>query len=99
MRRKEKQAIEFLKYSKNSSFDIDINECLEELELEIQNGLEDKTSSLSMIPTYLNSNINTKSNKKVILIDAGGSNLRIANGQFDKDMNPIISNCIQTKMS
>lgn len=50
---------------------------------EMQAGLDGKKSSLLMIPTYLAFCEKVVRNKKIVCVDAGGTNLRITTAYFD----------------
>ncbi|MDL2236701.1 hypothetical protein LJC56_02570 [Christensenellaceae bacterium OttesenSCG-928-K19] len=54
---------------------------------EMQKGLDGQESSLLMLPSYLQLREDVQKNKKVICIDAGGTNLRIALTHFDDEGN------------
>ena len=72
---------EFLHKYQMASIDIDPFKTLEKFNLEIKKGLERddvvKNCSIPMIATYLNPDIMVEDNKKVIVVDAGGTNLRV----------------------
>ncbi|MDA3832312.1 MAG: hexokinase [Spirochaetales bacterium] len=58
---------------------------------EMQKGLEGKKSSLQMIPTYISTDKELLYDSPVIVIDAGGTNLRTAVVQFGKSGDARIS--------
>ena len=70
--------------------DIDVNATLERFKKEMDKGLEKvgpiRVCSIPMIPTYLNPSVRIKINEKVIVIDAGGTNLRVGVAFFDGDL-------------
>lgn len=80
----------FLKKYQMSCDDIDIKVTLDNFDKEINKGLEKddvvKVCSIPMIATYLNPDINIKTNEKVIVVDAGGTNLRVGLAYFDGTM-------------
>ena len=80
------EAKEFLKKYQMTSSDIDISEALKAFKLEIDKGLKKdgpiSECSIPMIPTYLNPNVSPIENEKVIVVDAGGTNLRIGIGVY-----------------
>lgn len=84
------QVEEFLKKYKMdfSSVDLDIN-CSMFAE-EMQKGLDGEESSLMMIPTYISIDSEVPVNEPVIVIDAGGTNFRVAVVYFDADRKPVI---------
>ena len=58
---------------------------------EMQAGLEGKDSSLAMIPSYCSPEADPRPGENVIVIDAGGTNLRTCLVTFDMDKKPVIS--------
>ena len=94
-------AIDFLKRYHMASSDIDINFSLLKFSEEIEKGLKKvgNVSEVSVpnIPTFLNPNILIRNNEKVIVIDAGGTNLRIGISYFD-GKNWQIEDVIEDKM-
>ncbi len=68
-------------------FDQNVARFIEEMDI----GLAGKVCSLPMIPTYISMEDNVPANEPVIVIDAGGTNLRIAIVQFDYDGKPVVS--------
>ena len=57
---------------------------------EMTRGLNGEDSSLAMIPTYIESDASIPANEKVVVLDAGGTNLRAALLSFDAEGEPII---------
>lgn len=57
---------------------------------EMQAGLDKRPSSLMMIPSYTRVDNNLPQNKEVIVIDAGGTNLRVATVHFNEKKHPVI---------
>lgn len=57
---------------------------------EMQRGLDAGGSSLMMIPTYISMDKEIPLNEPVIIIDAGGTNFRVAVVYFDNDKKPVI---------
>ena len=67
------------------------NECgrfIREMEL----GLNDDDKGLPMIHTYVSDDGAVPKNEKIIVMDAGGTNLRVASVYFDNDGDPVIDN-------
>ncbi|MBK5200274.1 MAG: hexokinase [Spirochaetaceae bacterium] len=58
---------------------------------EMERGLDLKESSLSMIPTYISDKSSLVPGKKLIVIDAGGTNLRTCLVTFNKELQPEIT--------
>lgn len=71
-----------------SSIDID-HECRVFIE-DMQKGLDGHRDSLDMLPTYIPMGDSIKINEPVIVMDAGGTNFRVAVIHFDEDKNPVI---------
>ncbi len=61
-------------------------------------GLAGRESSLPMLPTYLRTDNKLPIKEKVIVIDAGGSNLRVALAWFDQNSKPVFDNISLYKM-
>lgn len=57
---------------------------------EMQKGLDGTGSSLMMIPTYISMDKDLPVNEPVIVIDAGGTNFRVAVVYFDGNKKPVI---------
>ena len=55
---------------------------------EMARGLAGESSSLRMIPTYLSAEALPRRGEPVIVLDAGGTNLRVALMEFDSDGRP-----------
>lgn len=66
---------------------------------EMEKGLEkDNDSSLPMIPTYIGEGAPIVPGQSVIVIDAGGTNLRTCLVTFDDDLKPVISDFKKVSM-
>lgn len=74
------------------SSNVDINALLAEFDHQMSAGLEGKVQSLAMIPAYVDVNRSVPTNTPIIVLDAGGTNLRVAVIQFDPSGNVTISN-------
>jgi len=59
---------------------------------EMERGLAAEQSSLAMLPTYIETERRIPLNKPVIVMDAGGTNFRVATVSFDQDGNSNIEN-------
>jgi hexokinase len=57
---------------------------------EMQKGLDSANSSLMMIPTYIGMDKDLPVNEPIIVVDAGGTNFRVAAVHFDIDKKPVI---------
>lgn len=82
----------------NLSCDIfDFEKCCRDYCDEMEKGLVSK-SSFEMLPTYIEMGHKIPLNKKVIVIDAGGTSLRIATVYFDDSESAVIENFCKYKM-
>lgn len=88
----------FLKEHKLESEDIYIQEIVDEITLEMLNGLEGKESSLRMIPTYIEADNKFLTDVPVVAIDAGGTNFRAALVNINREGKLEVSNMISTRM-
>ena len=71
----------FSKY--NFQQDVDAESLLEEFDRQMTAGLGDTPKSLKMLPAYLGVDKPVPSEKPIIVLDAGGTNLRVAVVWFD----------------
>jgi hexokinase len=78
--------------------DIDMDACCDIFIQEMQTGLEGQNSSLAMIPTYIEVGKDIPVGKPVIVLDAGGTNFRVATVYFDEAGKSVIENFIQKPM-
>ncbi len=77
----------------------DIERDSEIFKQEMIKGLEQKDgSSLKMLPTYLTADGEIPINEKVIVVDAGGTNFRVAVVEFDQDLKMVEHYFEQYKM-
>ncbi|QEN08654.1 hexokinase [Oceanispirochaeta crateris] len=81
----------FLKKQEMLSADVDLKDCVRLFMEEMDKGLSGE-SSIAMIPTYIETENPIPPGKKVVVIDAGGTNLRTALVSFDKNYKPVIEN-------
>ena len=81
---------EFLKKYEMDHEGIDIEKNCRVFMQEMVAGLEGKESSLKMIPTYISMDKEVTLEKPVIVMDAGGTNFRVAVVYFDKNKKPVI---------
>lgn len=88
---KQKQMVnDFLKKYKMDYESIDIEKGCEDFIKDMENGLEGNTSSLKMIPTYITIDREIPLEEPVIVMDAGGTNFRVAVAYFDKNKKVVI---------
>lgn len=72
----------------NESFDLE-SDCRDFMR-EMSDGLEGKKSSLKMIPTYIALDKDIPLEEPVIVMDAGGTNFRVAAAYFGSEKKPVI---------
>jgi hexokinase len=72
--------------------DIDIDKSCSSFLEEMQKGLAGEDSSLQMIPTYIETGKDVPTNEPVIVVDAGGTNFRVATAYFDQNKKPVLEN-------
>ncbi|MGQ8336933.1 hexokinase family protein [Sunxiuqinia sp. A32] len=89
---------QFLKDHKISSDYIDMQSLVTSFIKDMEAGLEGKSSSLMMIPTFIETDKSVKVNEPVIAVDAGGTNLRMAKVYFDDELSLITEDLQQSKM-
>ena len=75
--------LEFIKKHGMDYRDIHIEKLLNAYLEEMQKGLDGEKSSLLMLPSYVNTAGTVQSGRPVVVVDAGGTNLRIALIEFD----------------
>ncbi|MBA7679614.1 hypothetical protein ES703_87913 [subsurface metagenome] len=88
----------FLKDNGMYHEDIDMGACCDIFLEEMQGGLAGKDSSLAMIPTYIEVGKDIPAGKPVIVLDAGGTNFRVATVYFGESGKPVIENFVQKPM-
>ena len=76
--------------------DIDIDSQIKLFIAEMAEGLEGRESSLKMFPTFIEYRKKIPKNKPVIVLDAGGTNLRSAVFYFDAGKKPVFAKYRQT---
>jgi len=77
---------------------IDPDTVLDDFLKEMELGLAGEKSSLAMLPTFITIEKPVSAFKPVIVLDAGGTNLRVATVVFGGDGNPKISSLTKHKM-
>ncbi|MCK4293591.1 MAG: hexokinase [Planctomycetes bacterium] len=88
----------FLKDNRMHHEDIDMEAWCDIFIDQMQAGLAGKDSSLAMIPTYIEVGRDIPTGRPAIVLDAGGTNFRVATVCFDKSGKPIIENFLQEPM-
>ncbi len=89
---------EFLSRNRINHEDIDMAVEVKKFIAEMERGLCSDDSSLDMIPTYLTLKEGSVADKKTMVIDAGGTNLRVGSIAFDEHSNPHLDNFSNTEM-
>lgn len=84
------KVIAFLKAYEMDVEDIDMDKNVDAFLGEMEKGLAGKKSSLEMIPTYIETEKQVPGNEPVIVMDAGGTNVRVASIYFDENKRPVI---------
>ena len=77
---------------------IDLDTVCNDFIAAMSDGLTGRESSLAMLPTYIRMDSKVPLNEKVIVIDAGGTNLRVALMWFDDNSKPVIESPAYYKM-
>lgn len=88
----------FLKQCRASHDDIDMGRLCEVFHSEMREGLAGQAGSLAMIPTYIEVGKDVPADKSVIVLDAGGTNFRVATVRFDSSGKAVVENLIQKPM-
>lgn len=83
---------EFLKKNNMHPEQIDMEDCCNIFLDQMQRGLTAQESSLEMIPTYLEIQKDVPTNEQVVVIDAGGTNFRVATVHFNENKQAVIEN-------
>jgi hexokinase len=98
MKKIKRSVSRFLRKNKMDYLDVDIDAAINLFMGEMKKGLEGKKSTLEMIPTYIETGVEVPTNKCVIVIDAGGTNFRVATVHFDDSKKAVIKNLCLYKM-
>jgi hexokinase len=91
-------ALQFLRDNGLHIDSINPESVLDDFLAEMDLGLAGENSSLAMIPTFITIDNPIPAFKPVVVLDAGGTNLRVATVVFDEDGKPQISNLTKHKM-
>jgi hexokinase len=93
-----RKVVHFLKAYQMDHLDVDFEKNLNDFLEEMGRGLAGQKSSLEMIPTYIEVGADAPVDKRVIVIDAGGTNFRVATVYFDHQKKAVIENLRLFKM-
>lgn len=85
------------KYNLNPD-EINMDELCDYFIREMNKGLVGEPSSLPMIPSFCSPDGRPKPGQKVVVIDAGGTNLRTCIVEFSQDLQPVIKDFKKTRM-
>ncbi|MGB5445980.1 MAG: hypothetical protein WBM99_10785 [Psychromonas sp.] len=88
----------FLSDYKMTAADINAETVLHDFASEMGAGLTGDESSLAMIASYINADAAVPANKPVIVLDAGGTNLRVCTVSFDTQGNAEIAHFANYQM-
>ena len=77
---------------------IDTVQITEQFLSEMEEGLEGRKSSLLMIPSYMSAQGKIVPEEPVAVLDAGGTNLRVASMKFSKEGEPQLLDLKRLKM-
>ncbi|UCG56983.1 MAG: hypothetical protein JSU70_19225 [Phycisphaerales bacterium] len=92
MKQAKNKVQDFLKNNGMDHEDIDIERSCSIFLEEMEKGLAGQDSSLAMLPTYIETEREIPRNKPVIVMDAGGTNFRVATVYFKNDGEAVIEN-------
>ncbi len=98
MKKIKQNVTRFLRKYQMDYLDVDIEQVIDSFLSEMQRGLAGKKSTLDMIPTYIEVGADVPTNKRVIVVDAGGTNFRVATVYFDDQKKAVIENLRLYKM-
>lgn len=82
----------FLKQYGMDYHDLDIEKYCQIFLEDMQQGLKGETGFLPMLPTYIEVDGEIPLKEKVIVLDAGGTNFRVATVYFDQNRVPVVEN-------
>lgn len=92
MRTERNRVFEFLDHYGMNYAKIDMQEYCDRFLAEMKRGLEGTSASLAMLPTFIEAEREIPLNERVIVIDAGGTNLRTGILYFDAAGQAVIEN-------
>jgi hexokinase len=88
----------FLRRNRMRPHDVDFRACCAAYLDEMRRGLGGRPSSLPMIPTYIETARDVPRGDRVIALDAGGTNLRVAVVSFDQKGTPVVEDLVRHRM-
>lgn len=87
-----REVIRFLRTYEMDVLDVGFEDNVGRFLVEMQKGLAGRKSTIEMIPTYLEADVDVPVGQRVIAVDAGGTNFRAATVIFDEQKRPILEN-------
>ncbi len=87
-----RRARDFLEQKRMNPGQVNLDETVGLYIEEMRRGLAGEQSSLQMLPTFIEVEEEVPQNKQVIVLDAGGTNFRVATIWFDEEGKPHIEN-------
>ena len=94
----QEKVLEFLNKHNLNPEEVNMDKLCEYFMQEMNAGLKGEPSSLPMIPSYCSPDGKPKAGQKVLVIDAGGTNLRTCIVEFSQDLKPEIKEFKKTRM-
>lgn len=98
MNKQRERVNEFLKEYGMDYQSMDIEKCCDTFMADMSSGLQGFESTLRMIPTYISLDKEIPVEEPVIVMDAGGTNFRVAVVHFDRDKKPVIEDYMMHQM-
>ena len=89
---------DFLRRARMDAARLDLDAFCRAYLQEMVRGLEGRPSSLPMIPTFIETSREVPRGERVIALDAGGTNLRVASVSFDASGAPVIEGLTRHRM-
>ena len=89
---------EFARYHGFHYDNIDPFNLAKDVLIDMERGLAGQSSSMLMIPTYVNPAVKVNPGKTVIALDAGGTNLRAALVKFDENGKAVVGESLKAHM-
>jgi hexokinase len=93
-----RKVVGFLKSCRMEHEEIDFESCSQVFLKEMERGLNGLESSLKMIPTYIEVEREIPVEEPVVVLDAGGTNFRVASVHFNGEGRPVIERFRLLKM-
>jgi len=90
MHDEEARVKEFFRYYGMDPDSIDMDECTTHFIEEMEESLAGRKSSLPMLPSYMGVEKPLPENKRVVVLDAGGTHFRVATVRFSEGLVPVI---------